>query len=518
MARDRIRNVLLIAADQWRGDALSVLGHPVVRTPNLDALAAEGVLFRNHYTQASPCGPARCSLLTGMYLQNHRSVRNGTPLDARFTNVAKEVRKAGLEPHLFGYTDTSSDPRGRAPDDPELGTYERAMPGFVPTLVMGPSFGPWRAWLAAKGYDVPAEPYGIYTPRPGYPGAAERGWTSRRRATRPSTATPRSRPTRRSASWRCRATGLGWCTRRTCGPIGRSRRPEPYNALYHPDAVPAPVRAASAAAEARQHPLLAYLIENYARAEGRFYIPDYTSGSAVTDHHHRQLMATYFALMTELDHHVGRLVAHLKALGRWDDTLVIFTCDHGENLGDHFLCGKTAYFDPAFHIPMIVRDPRATADATRGQVVEAFTETIDTMPTILDALGLPAPRQCDGRSLVPFLHGAPPADWRQDVHWEYDFRDVRDPAIEQALGIGLDQCTLNVLRDRRGKYVHFTALPPLFFDLEADPGQFHDLAGDPSRAADVLGYAQRMISWRMANDERTLTALAVGEGGVAERA
>jgi arylsulfatase A-like enzyme len=517
MARDRIRNVLLIAADQWRGDALSALGHAVVRTPNLDALAAEGVLFRSHFTQASPCGPARCSLLTGMYLQNHRSVRNGTPLDARFTNVAKEVRKAGLEPHLFGYTDTSPDPRGRPARDPDLATFERAMPGFVPTLVMGPGFEPWRAWLAAEGYDVPAEPYGIYAPRPNYPGAAERGWTF---------APPRYDAEHSDTAFQTDAVirflavrgDRPWLVHQAyLRPHWPFAAPEPYNALYHPDAVPAPVRAATAAAESRQHPLLAYLIANYGRNEGRFYIPDYPSGSAMTDRHFRQLMATYFALMTELDHHVGRLVAHLKAIGRWDDTLVIFTCDHGENLGDHWLCGKSAYFDAAFHIPMIVRDPRATADGARGTVIDAFTETIDTMPTILDALGLPIPRQCDGRSLAPFLRGSRPADWRREVHWEYDFRDVRDPAIERALGIGMDQCTLNVLRDERGKYVHFTALPPLFFDLETDPDQFHDLAAEPARAADVLGYAQRMISWRMANDERTLTAMALGEDGVAER-
>ena len=87
--------------------ALSSLGHPVVKTPHLDALAREGVLFRRHYAQCSPCGPARASLLTGLYMMNHRSVKNGTPLDSRHTNIALEVRKAGFEPTLFGYTDSA---------------------------------------------------------------------------------------------------------------------------------------------------------------------------------------------------------------------------------------------------------------------------------------------------------------------------------------------------------------------------------------------------------------------------
>src|SRR5437764_10957489 len=111
-------NVLFITADQWRGDCLGAAGHPVVRPPNLDRLAAGGVSFRRHFAQAAPCGPSRASLYTGMYLMNHRSVLNGTPLDARHTNVALVARALGYEPALFGYTDTSVDPlsvRAHAP-------------------------------------------------------------------------------------------------------------------------------------------------------------------------------------------------------------------------------------------------------------------------------------------------------------------------------------------------------------------------------------------------------------------
>src|SRR3546814_14552470 len=104
MSETAIRKVLFIAADQWRGECLSAIGHPVVRTPHLDALAAEGVLFRRHYCQASPCGPSRTSMLTGLYLMNHRSGRNGTPLDARHSNLALEARKGGYAPTLFGHT------------------------------------------------------------------------------------------------------------------------------------------------------------------------------------------------------------------------------------------------------------------------------------------------------------------------------------------------------------------------------------------------------------------------------
>ncbi|NCZ71437.1 MAG: phosphonate monoester hydrolase, partial [Actinobacteria bacterium] len=93
-------HVLLITLDQFRGDSLSAAGHPVVRTPNIDRLAANGVRFARHYTQSTPCSPGRAGLYTGMYQMNHRVVANGTPLDRRFDNVALMARRAGYEPAL----------------------------------------------------------------------------------------------------------------------------------------------------------------------------------------------------------------------------------------------------------------------------------------------------------------------------------------------------------------------------------------------------------------------------------
>src|SRR5712691_6422438 len=157
MSKRRRKNILLVTFDQWRADCLSAVGHPCLKTPHLDALAADGVLFRQHYTQASPCGPARASLLTGLYAHNHRSVRNGIPLDDRHTNLAREARKAGYDPVLFGYTDTSVDPRLYSAGDPALETYEGVLPGFSRGLVLSLELAPWLADLARKGYAIPAK-------------------------------------------------------------------------------------------------------------------------------------------------------------------------------------------------------------------------------------------------------------------------------------------------------------------------------------------------------------------------
>ena len=114
-------NVLFITLDQFRGGCYGAAGHPFVRTPALDAVAAAGVRFSRHYSQAAPCGPGRACLYTGTYQMNNRVVANGTPLDPRLDNIAKAAVRAGYQPALFGYTDQSIDPReATGPDDPRM--------------------------------------------------------------------------------------------------------------------------------------------------------------------------------------------------------------------------------------------------------------------------------------------------------------------------------------------------------------------------------------------------------------
>jgi arylsulfatase A-like enzyme len=281
--------------------------------------------------------------------------------------------------------------------------------------------------------------------------------------------------------------------------------PAPYNSFYDPASLPSFVRAETLEHEGSQHPWLAYQL---ARRDAR----------APEERKMRRLRSSYYALMSEVDAELGRLFEFLRACGRLDDTLILFTSDHGEQAGDHWLLGKSGYFEQSFHIPLIVRDPRREADATRGQQIDAFTENVDLMPTLLDWLGAEIPIQCDGKSLRPFLErGSAPRGWRSEAHFEYDFRDPTSDEAERELGITLHQCSLNVIRGARYKYVHFTALPPLFFDLQEDPHELTNRAEDPAYRALVLDYAQRMLSWRMNHDEQTLTHLTLTEDGVQAR-
>jgi arylsulfatase A-like enzyme len=225
--------------------------------------------------------------------------------------------------------------------------------------------------------------------------------------------------------------------------------------------------------------------------------------SHTDDIRHRMLQASYYGLMAEVDDNMGRLFAHLRALGEWDDTLVVFTSDHGEQMGDHWQYGKAGFFDQSYHIPMIIRMPDGI---TRGRVA-AFTEHVDVMPTLLEWLGIDSPRQCDGRSLQPFLNGrGAPHDWRTEAHWEYDFRDSQ---FEDALGLTLETCTLNVVRSADTKYVHFADLPPLLFDLRNDPGELVDLTGDERHQRTLADYSRRLLSWRMRHTDKTLSHMRV---------
>lgn len=506
-------NILFITADQWRGECLSALGHPHVKTPNLDALAANGVTFKRHYAQATPCGPSRACMYTGMYMHNHRSVLNGTPLDARHTNIALEARKSGYKPALFGYTDISHDPRQFAPGDYVLDNYEGVLPGMVPVSHLNSVGKPWLAYLKAKGYQVPDHAMEMLRSQPDYPGAEGKGKTfapTRFKAEDSSTAflvdeAIKYLSVRQNSSWFIHMSFLS--------PHPPYVVPKPYHDQFAAEDMILPVRRATYEKEAEQHPWLEYYLANQSG-------DNYTVGVKSRDNLNlserelRQIRATYYGMISEVDAQIGRLVDYLKQIDAYNNTLIVFTSDHGDMLGDHWMLSKSCYFDQAFYVPLIIRDPRPSADGTRGSYVDAFTEVVDIMPTILEGVGQDVPTQCDGRSLLPFCYGEQPKDWRQEYHAEFDLRSPYGIEEKPPLGLEMRKCMVNIIRGKRYKYVHFAGLPPLFFDLENDPNEFNDLSGDPAYQGKVLEYAEKMLTWRMEYDDPALTDIHLGKSGI----
>ncbi len=503
-------NILFITADQWRGDCLSALGHPHLKTPNLDAIAADGVTFKRHYAQATPCGPSRASLYTGMYMHNHRSVLNGTPLDDRHTNVALEVRKSGYKPALFGYTDVSLDPRHYSPEDYAIKTYESVLPGFVPVCHVDSAAKPWLADLKAKGYQVPDRAMDMLKPESEYPGAENKGKTfapARFKAEDSRAAflvgeAIKYLSVRQGDPWFLHMSFLS--------PHPPYAVPEPFHDLYDANDMSLPVRQESPGKEASLHPWIEHYIFNQA---GSSYTvgADSRDNILLSDLELRQIKATYFGMMSEVDSQIGRLVDYLKQIDAYDNTLVIFTSDHGDMQGDHWMFSKSCHYEGAFHVPLIVRDPNTMADKSRGTQVEAFTESVDIMPTILDSIYLDIPIQCNGYSLLPFCRDEQPKDWRQEYHAEFDLRSPYAYNVESPLGLEKRKCIVNIIRGERYKYVHFAGLPPLFFDLKDDPHEFINRFNDPDYQSRVLEYAEKMLTWRMEHDEPALTRFHLGD-------
>ncbi len=501
-------NILLITADQFRADSMSCAGHRLVRTPNLDRLAEDGVRFAQHYSQCPPCGPSRTSLLTGMYQMNHRSVTNGTPLDGAFTNLAEMARTASYTPWLIGYTDITLDPRRFHPNDPRVGTYEQVLPGlqqFSPGSDECSTDPAWWAQLRELGYDHWDQPFRqkpeyaptIHTKGPTYAPSivkAEHGLTA-------FVADQALRFFRHYA-------GAPWFLHVS---FQRPHPPfvahEPYHDMYRLEDVPDFRALPSLEDERAVHPFMPFRL---GRLEMNPKLPldiSHPNDSRAW----RQARATYYGLISELDHNIGRLVAALKELGVYENTLIVFTSDHGEMLGDHWCWGKETPFDGAVRVPCIVRSPLIDSKA-RGRVVEHFSEHVDVMPTVLDHIDVDVPLQCDGRSLRPFLEGGTPSKWRDAAHWELDFRNINDESVEGRFGLSIDECCLSVVRTAAEKYVHFAGLPPLYYDLADDQAELSNLSGNPARAVGERDMARRMLDWRIAFNRREMTGIRVQKG------
>lgn len=489
-------NTLFIVIDQLRGDCVFGGLESSLDLLNIRALAADAVSFRNHYSVTSPCGPSRVSLLTGQYASNHRVIRNGTPLKRDVANLATVARDAGFNPLLFGYTDTSQDPRFLPPDDPRLFSYEELAPGFTEIVRMRLE-GDSRAWedhLRANGHDVPPYPE-MYRPvgvKPDSP-----------------------------ALYAAQHSDTAFLTDRVIEDLGQRPQgwfglvtyirphppfvaPAPYNQMYKDADMPPAVELE----EPDWHPYIATARSKASVASTVVGFPELAASDATT----RMIRKLYFGLATEVDHHIGRLIDWLKLSGQYDDTLIVLTADHGEMLGDYGLWGKMTFHDAAFHVPLIIRAPHV---AVRGITVTEPTESIDVTPTILRCLGLDVPHSMDGKSLIPFLDGTTPKDWRKATVSELDFGDPIFPTLWQTdHGLSIDAANLAVLRRGPMRYVQFAGgLPPILIDASSGI-EGRNLAMNSVYLQTMLDLMQDMLCHRMVNTDGTFSRTLITDDGV----
>lgn len=444
MTADR-PNILFIFPDQWRGDGLSRLGHPVVETPFLDELAADGTLFRHAYTNSPTCIPARACLVTGQTpgTVGRHAYRDHVPWPYRHT-LMRCLRDHGYETMLAGKTHFH--PPGATLGFDHLALYDtqRHTPDFR---------SDYDLWLAEKSDGLLED-------------------TAQQLNSNSMIVHPWTHDEALHAnSWTVTA-AIDLLESRD------DQRPFFLQLGFH-----------------RPHPPLDPPAEYMRRFESVDLPPapvgDWVDWEGTRDWRTAPMAGAlparlldrarraYYAQLAHLDFQIGRLLRWLQLRGMADETLVIFSSDHGEHLGDHHLYHKATALEGSARVPMIVRLPHS-AKAPRGQVREEPVALHDIMPTVLEAAGCPVPETVEGCSLLPLVRGGSGDSWRTHVHMEH---------AGSALG------PWQAVTDGREKYIWNTRDgSELFFDLTADPQECRNLAADPAAADRLQFWRQRLIA------------------------
>ena len=469
--------------DQLRFDYLGCAGHPTLKTPNFDRVAARGVRFTNAYVQSPICGASRMSTYTGRYAASHGAQWNGFPLRVGEQTMGDHLRRAGMACWLIGKTHMSVDADGMA------------RLGLAPDSVIGARQAEcgFDVWVRDDGlwgqgpdgfYDAKRSPYNAYLHARGY--ASENPWADFANAG----VTDGNKASGwmfdnadKPANIREEDSETPWLTDRAIDFIDQAEGPycahisyikphwpyivpAPYHALYGPADVPKATRDPVEREDA--HPVYAA------------YMDGKIAAAFQDDAVRAKVIPAYMGLIAQCDAQLGRLLDHLDATGRSDDTMIVLTSDHGDYLGDHWLGEKDLFHDPSVKVPLIVYDPRADADTTRGTTCDALVEAIDLAPTFVDIAGGDiADHVLEGHNLVPHLHGAAHQP-RSYVISEYDYSATPQCA---KLGLAPRDARLFMVFDGRFKLIHAEGgFRPMLFDLQADPREFHDLAkGDGHR-------------------------------------
>lgn len=485
-------NVLWIMADQLRWDYLSCYGATHIETPNLDRLAARGVRFDRAYVQSPICGPSRMSYYTGRYVRSHGSTWNGFPLRVGEPTLGEHLRDLDVSCTLVGKTHMRADVEGmaRLGIEPETVIGARVSEcGFDVFVRDDGTNSSYDVNRNGEDYDAYLRSHGMDGDNPweewantaiGPDGALRSGWlleTAPLPARVPKEHSETSWLTTRGIEFIESQGDKPWlCHLSYIKPHWPYLAPAPYNAIYSAKDVP-PVNRRDGE---HSHPLM----QTWAQTR--------ICKSFARDNVRDTVAPVYMGLIKELDDQMGRLFQYLEESGRMADTMIVFCSDHGDNMGDHGLGEKDLFYECSARVPLIVYDPRAEADATRGTSNDSLIEGIDLAPTFVEYFGgAPKPHIFEGRSLQPLLHNQD-VEWRDHCISEYDYA-----TREARLNIGIDQADARMVMvfDGRWKYVHVEGMRPILFDLETDPNELTDLGGDPAYQAEVDRLSALHFAW-----------------------
>jgi len=416
-------NVLVLYADDWRHDTLGVAGNPVVKTPQLDRLAAQGMRFTRNCVTTSICGASRACLFTGQWIS-----RNGCRGFNMFKTPWAETYPGLLRRNGYHVGHVGKWHNGKFPA--ERFDFARSY------------FG--KHWYKTKdGKD-------IHVTQRNEDDALEFLQTR-----------PKDKPF-------CLTVAFFATHAEDRHP--KQFLPQPQSMeLYKDVTIPVPPNASEASWK-RLPTFFTEKNEGRKRWRWRFDTPE----------KYQTMMKNYYRLATEVDSTCGRILKTLEAQGVLEDTLVIFTTDNGYYHAEHGLADKWYPHQESIRVPLIIRDPRM-AKKKQGTTNDDFTLSVDLAPTILSAVGIPAPPTMQGEDMAPLYLAKKKPEWRDEFFYEH-------PCISNADRIPESEALVR----KDWKYIYWPQhkVEQLFY-LKADPREENDLANNPERAAVLNEMRQR---------------------------
>jgi choline-sulfatase len=435
----KANNLLIIMSDEHNPKVMGCAGHPIVKTPNIDALAARGTMFTSAYTTCPVCVPARAAFAVGKYVHQIGFWDNADAYDGSIPSWHHRLRECGHRVVSIGKL------HFRGHDGDDNGFSEEIIPmniiegkGDLMGLVRKDLPERGLSWKIAKLAGPGETPYTAY---------------DREITTRAQIWLREEAPRHRDMPWVLFVSFV-------C-PHFPLVAPADFYYQYPPDRMPLPKQYAKN--ERPDHP----------------YLRDY-AGSFSYDRHFdseklRKAIAAYYGLCSFVDDNVGRVIRTLETVGLADSTRILYTSDHGDNLGARGLWGKSTMYEEVAGVPLIL----AGSDVPRGKKMSTPASHVDTYPFIMECTGEDRTEMYDGHPGVSLSRLARGEQPRRNVLSEYH-------------GMGSTTGAF-MIRHGRYKYVHYVAYRPQLFDLEQDPEELRDRAGDPKCAGVIEECRARLL-------------------------
>jgi len=496
-------NILLITSDQQHWRLLNAFT-PGLKTPNLDRLAARGPRFDRAYCPNPTCTPTRASLITGMYPSQHGAYTLGTKLPESVPTVGEMLSAGGYDTALIGKAHFQ--PLKGTDEYPSLEAYPQLHDLDFWREFHGPFYGFNHVELARNHTDEAhvGQHYALWM--------EEKGATHWKEWFQPPTGTTPAQKHHWNIPEEYHYNT--WITERSIARLDACRQkgqpfflwasyfdphpsylvPEPWASMYDPEEIEIPPQGLD---DVSRWPELLRRTQSPGSTFSDWNEPDGNGIHGCIVHQVdeaalRKDIAIYYGMMSMLDHYVGKLLDHLEATGEAENTLVVFTSDHGHYFGQHGLTAKGPFhFEDGIRVPMLVSWP---GQVPAGRVSQALQTLVDYAPSFLEAAGLPVPGDMSGKSQLPVWKGDDDAA-RAQVTVEFRHQPSK--------------LNLRTYIDRRYKITIWNhPADGELYDLERDPEERKNLYNDPSAAELKARLLQQAILIEMEKEPYRMPRIA----------